>query len=116
MLRGARESCHEYILEYPAEETERNEKRCVLVGLDGGVPVIVQGYGSILLSPDRCESPGKKGGNTKRFRPFVNESHLQRDFFMRENGVIIFQNKIRLTTRFRSPDHVVEHKAAKYAA
>lgn len=61
-----------------------------LVGLDGGVPVIVQGYGSILLSPDRCESPGKKGGNTKRFRPFASEDHLQKGFFVFFSG----QNRV----------------------
>lgn len=53
-----------------------------MVGLDGGVPVIVQGYVSILLSPDGCESPGKKGGSTNLFRPFASEHHLQKGFFI----------------------------------
>lgn len=75
---------------------KRNEKRRVLVGLDGGVPVIVQGYGSILLSPDWREPPGKKGGNTKRFRPFVSEDHLQKGFF-------VF---------FSGQNHVLAHKTA----
>lgn len=61
---------------------EQGKRICVLVGLDGGVPVIVQGYGSILLSPDRCESPGKKGGNTKRFRPFASEKIICRRTFL----------------------------------
>lgn len=53
-----------------------------LVGLDGGVPVIVQGYGSILLSLSSVSCQGKKVVTRRDFVLLQMNQSFAKGFFV----------------------------------